>query len=74
VIVTRTAASCLPTPDHVLPRQAASTLPTGLQVSGSVYHGGDELSAIMAEAFSRYALSNPLHPDLFPGVRKVRKG
>lgn len=41
------------------------------QVSGSVYHGGDDLTAVIGQAFSRYALSNPLHPDLFPSVRKV---
>ena len=41
-------------------------------VSGAVYHGGDALTAVIGEAFSRYALSNPLHPDLFPSVRKVR--
>lgn len=41
------------------------------QVSGSVYHGGDDLTAVIGEAFSRYALSNPLHPDLFPSVRKM---
>ena len=43
------------------------------KVSGGVYHGGDELSSVMIEAFSRYGLSNPLHPDLFPSVRKVRR-
>lgn len=41
------------------------------QISGAVYHGGDDLSALMSEAFSRYALSNPLHPDLFPSVRNM---
>lgn len=41
-------------------------------VSGAVYHGGDALTAVIGEAFKRYALSNPLHPDLFPSVRKVR--
>jgi len=25
----------------------------------------------MGEAFKRFALSNPLHPDLFPSVRKM---
>jgi sphinganine-1-phosphate aldolase len=41
------------------------------QVSGAVYHGGDALTALMTEAFSRYALSNPLHPDVFPYLRKM---
>ena len=40
-------------------------------MSGCVYHGGDDLSIIMAEAFGRFALANPLHPDVFPSVRKV---
>lgn len=42
------------------------------RISGCVYHGGDDLSQLMTEAFSRYALSNPLHPDVFPSLRKVR--
>lgn len=42
------------------------------RISGCVYHGGDDLSSLMTEAFSRYALSNPLHPDVFPSLRKVR--
>ena len=41
------------------------------QLSGSVYHGGDALVDVMTEAFRRYALSNPLHPDVFPSVRKM---
>lgn len=41
------------------------------KVSGCVYHGGDDLSAIMAEAYKRFCLSNPLHPDVFPSVRKM---
>lgn len=44
------------------------------QVSGSVYHGGDDLTAVIGEAFRRFALSNPLHPDLFPSVRKASAG
>lgn len=43
----------------------------GGKVSGCVYHGGDDLSAIMAEAYKRFSLSNPLHPDVFPSVRKM---
>lgn len=39
-----------------------------------MYHGGDALTALIGEAFTRYSLSNPLHPDLFPSVRKVRRG
>ena len=25
----------------------------------------------MTEAFSRFALSNPLHPEIFPSIRKM---
>ncbi|KAI8908928.1 pyridoxal phosphate-dependent transferase [Gorgonomyces haynaldii] len=41
------------------------------KVSGTVYHGGKELSHLLTEAFGLFAVSNPLHPDVFPGVRKM---
>jgi len=41
------------------------------QVSGTVYHGGDELTAVMTAAFRRFALSNPLHPAVFPSLRRM---
>lgn len=41
------------------------------RVSGAVYHGGDELRDLQAEAFSKFSVSNPIHPDVFPGVRKM---
>ena len=41
------------------------------KLSGAVYHGGEALTEVMTEAFRRYALSNPLHPDVFPSVRKM---
>lgn len=41
------------------------------RVSGAVYHGGDELSDLQSEAFRRFGVSNPIHPDVFPGVRKM---
>lgn len=40
-------------------------------VSGAVYHGEDELLKLQAEAFSKFTVSNPIHPDVFPGVRKM---
>lgn len=40
-------------------------------VSGAVYHGGDELIKLQAEAFEKYSVANPIHPDVFPGVRKM---
>jgi glutamate/tyrosine decarboxylase-like PLP-dependent enzyme len=41
------------------------------QVSGAVYHGGKEMLDLQGEAYRMFAVSNPLHPDVFPGVRKM---
>lgn len=41
------------------------------RVSGAVYHGGDELMRLQTEAFGKFTVSNPIHPDVFPGVRKM---
>jgi len=41
------------------------------KMSGAVYHGGDDLTKILVSAFERYAISNPLHPDIFPAIRKM---
>ncbi|KAF8187467.1 pyridoxal phosphate-dependent transferase [Pholiota molesta] len=41
------------------------------KLSGAVYHGGDDLSKIIVAAYSRYCVSNPLHPDVFPAIRKM---
>lgn len=41
------------------------------RVSGAVYHGGDELVTLQSEAYHKYAVANQLHPDVFPGVRKM---
>ncbi|TKA83201.1 hypothetical protein B0A55_00677 [Friedmanniomyces simplex] len=41
------------------------------RVSGAVYHGGDELAELQAQAFKHFGVSNPIHPDVFPGVRKM---
>lgn len=40
-------------------------------VSGAVYHGGDELVQLQTEAFGKFTFANPIHPDVFPGVRKM---
>lgn len=39
--------------------------------SGAVYHGGDDLSRLIVDSMTRFLLSNPLHPEVFPGVRKM---
>ncbi|KAK0533854.1 Dihydrosphingosine phosphate lyase [Tilletia horrida] len=41
------------------------------KISGAVYHGGQEMSDMLADAIKMFMLTNPLHPDVFPGVRKM---
>jgi sphinganine-1-phosphate aldolase len=41
------------------------------RVSGTVYHGGEDLSKLQTEAFGLFTVSNPIHPDVFPAVRKM---
>lgn len=41
------------------------------KVSGAVYHGGDELLALQLKAYEQFSVANQLHPDVFPGVRKM---
>lgn len=44
----------------------------GGRVSGAVYTDRTlEFIDMLAEVFKKYAYSNPLHPDVFPGVRKM---
>ena len=40
-------------------------------VSGAVYHGEDELIRLQTEAYGKFTVANPIHPDVFPGVRKM---
>lgn len=40
-------------------------------VSGAVYHGEEELMRLQTEAFGKFTVANPIHPDVFPGVRKM---
>ncbi|KAJ5485268.1 Sphingosine-1-phosphate lyase [Penicillium diatomitis] len=41
------------------------------RVSGAVYHGGEDLLKLQAGAFEQFGVANPIHPDVFPGVRKM---
>ncbi|KAJ1819160.1 Dihydrosphingosine phosphate lyase, partial [Coemansia sp. RSA 2675] len=41
------------------------------RVSGAVYHGGEELVRLTNEAYAMYNLTNPLHPGVFPGLRRI---
>ena len=40
-------------------------------MSGAVYEGGEKMIGLQAEAFKRFCVSNPIHPDVFPGIRKM---
>lgn len=40
------------------------------KVSGVVYFGDEKHTELMNQAYSLFSLSNPLHPDVFPSVRK----
>ncbi|KAI1486785.1 pyridoxal phosphate-dependent transferase [Biscogniauxia mediterranea] len=40
-------------------------------VSGAVYHGEDDLLSLQTEAYGKFTVANPIHPDVFPGVRKM---
>jgi sphinganine-1-phosphate aldolase len=41
------------------------------RVSGTVYHGGADLTALQCKAYAIFAVTNPLHPGVFPGLRKM---
>ncbi|XP_030604357.1 sphingosine-1-phosphate lyase 1 isoform X2 [Archocentrus centrarchus] len=40
-------------------------------VSGAVYWGDASLTKLLVKVYGDFAWSNPLHPDIFPGVRKM---
>jgi glutamate/tyrosine decarboxylase-like PLP-dependent enzyme len=41
------------------------------RASGAVYFGDTDLYRLQVEALLKTAVFNPLHPDIFPGVRKL---
>ncbi|KAG0086054.1 hypothetical protein BGZ93_008582 [Podila epicladia] len=41
------------------------------RVSGAVYHHNKILSDLAALAYRKFSSANPLHPEVFPGVRKM---
>ncbi|XP_063163589.1 sphingosine-1-phosphate lyase 1 [Candoia aspera] len=41
------------------------------KVSGAVYSGEEKLVNLFVKVYEEFAWSNPLHPDVFPGVRKM---
>ena len=40
-------------------------------ISGTVYYNNEKHLSLLFEMFKKYALSNPLHPDIFPSVREM---
>lgn len=41
------------------------------RISGAVYHGGEDLISLQTKAIQKFAVTNQLHPDAFPGVRQM---
>lgn len=41
------------------------------KVSGAVYHGGLDLLLLQLKVYEKYSVGNQLHPDVFPGIRKM---
>lgn len=41
------------------------------RVSGSVYYYDPELVNLVSEVYSKSSYTNPLHPDIFPGLCKM---
>ncbi|KAI9502937.1 Dihydrosphingosine phosphate lyase [Coemansia spiralis] len=41
------------------------------RASGTVYHGGEELVHLTNEAYAMFNITNPLHPGVFPGLRRI---
>lgn len=39
--------------------------------SGTVYSGEEDLTELMSKTYGMFAWSNPLHPEVFPEVRKM---
>ena len=45
--------------------------PDRLPLRLSSVDGGDDMEGVIVAAFQRYCVSNPLHPDVFPAIRKM---
>uniref|UniRef100_A0A5F8G8Q2 sphinganine-1-phosphate aldolase n=1 Tax=Monodelphis domestica TaxID=13616 RepID=A0A5F8G8Q2_MONDO len=41
------------------------------KVSGTVYSGDEKLTQLLVKVYGDFAWSNSLHPDVFPGIRKM---
>lgn len=42
-------------------------------LSGCVYNADDDVTKLVTEVYGMSAWSNPLHPEVFPGIRFVRE-
>ncbi|KAL4241054.1 Sphingosine-1-phosphate lyase 1 [Mactra antiquata] len=40
-------------------------------VSGAIYNGEEKLTNMLVKAYGKFTWTNPLHPDLFPDIRKM---
>nr|XP_020638775.1 sphingosine-1-phosphate lyase 1 [Pogona vitticeps] len=41
------------------------------KVSGTVYSGEEDITNLLVKVYEEFAWTNPLHPDVFPGLRKM---
>nr|XP_022910661.1 sphingosine-1-phosphate lyase-like [Onthophagus taurus] len=41
------------------------------KVSGAVYVNNSDINQLVTEIYGRTAFTNPLHPDIFPGISKI---
>lgn len=41
------------------------------RVSGAVYNYDERLAKFVGEVYEKTSYTNPLHPDIFPGVNKM---
>lgn len=41
------------------------------RVSGAVYNYSNDLAELVAAVYQRTSYTNPLHPDIFPGINKM---
>ncbi|KAJ2513717.1 Dihydrosphingosine phosphate lyase [Coemansia sp. RSA 1939] len=41
------------------------------RASGAVYHGGEKLVELTNKAYGLFNITNPLHPGVFPGLRRI---
>ncbi|KAK4322607.1 hypothetical protein Pmani_006638 [Petrolisthes manimaculis] len=64
------------TPEHILEEATNYTEYGSFDwqsgcASGTVYNGNKALTDVMTRVYGMSAWTNPLHPDVFPGVRKM---